>query len=291
MIFYPFLKDGYGVKDIIYKWKRDTVTVEKIHIAQFVVHHVQIDSTIVTYESGNFTQLDIRFSFKRRIGYYVIQVYLPASLMVAISWIVFWLDQDDMGGRVGLGITTILTIMFLLGSVNTSLPRVSYPKAIDWFLIASFLMVFLVLAECIVVYILRPKKDDKNDGNELPVGFELEPDETNEEMLTKANGGEPINVLKKRQVVILERFLSNSEPVIPKARPSPRPIHFLPEKDAEKHMMEKYSAHAPSGKYAEAIRGCRRCQIAKIIDCICRFLFPLGFVLFNVCYWRHYLKD
>ena len=110
-------------------------------------------------------------------------------------------------------------------------------------------------------------------------------------MLTKANGGEPINVLKKRQVVILERFLSNSEPVIPKARPRPRPIHFLPEKDAEKHMMEKYSAHAPSGKYAEAIRGCRRCQIAKIIDFICRFLFPLGFVLFNVCYWRHYLKD
>ena len=43
-----------GVKDIIYKWKRDTVTVEKIHIAQFVVHHVQIDSTIVTYESGEY---------------------------------------------------------------------------------------------------------------------------------------------------------------------------------------------------------------------------------------------
>ena len=78
--------------------------------------------------------------------------------MVAISWIVFWLDQDDMGGRVGLGITTILTIMFLLGSVNMSLPRVSYPKAIDWFLIVSFLFVFLVLVECITVYILRPRK-------------------------------------------------------------------------------------------------------------------------------------
>ena len=63
-----------------------------------------------------------------------------------------------MGGRVGLGITTILTIMFLLGSVNMSLPRVSYPKAIDWFLIGSFLMVFLVLVECIIVYILRPNK-------------------------------------------------------------------------------------------------------------------------------------
>ena len=62
-----------------------------------------------------------------------------------------------MGGRVGLGITTLLTIMFLLGSVNTALPRVSYAKAIDWYLIVSFLFVFLVLLECILVYILRPR--------------------------------------------------------------------------------------------------------------------------------------
>ena len=118
----------------------------------------------VTHLTGNYSQLVISFSFKRRIGYYVIQVYVPDSLVVAISWIVFWLDQDDMGGRVGLGITTILTIMFLLGSVNMSLPRVSYPKAIDWFLIVSFLLVFLVLVECIIVYILRPRKHDSKKG-------------------------------------------------------------------------------------------------------------------------------
>ena len=116
----------------------------------------------ITSLSGNFSKLVIKFTFKRRMGYYLIQVYLPDSLVVAISWIVFWLEQDDMGGRVGLGITTILTIMFLLGSVNMSLPRVSYPKAIDWFLIASFVMVFLVLVECIIVYILRPNKGGMN---------------------------------------------------------------------------------------------------------------------------------
>lgn len=68
-----------------------------------------------------------------------------------------------MGGRVGLGITTLLTIMFLLGSVNSALPRVSYAKAIDWYLIVSFLFVFLVLVECILVYILRPKKQTSKD--------------------------------------------------------------------------------------------------------------------------------
>jgi len=127
----------------------------------FVVRHI---TKLLSHPTGNYTQLVISFSFKRRIGYYIIQVFIPDFLVVAISWIVFWLDQDDMGGRVGLGITTILTIMFLLGSVNMSLPRVSYPKAIDWFLIASFLFVFFVLVECIIVYILRPRKKDSKNG-------------------------------------------------------------------------------------------------------------------------------
>lgn len=68
-----------------------------------------------------------------------------------------------MGGRVGLGITTLLTIMFLLGSVNSALPRVSYAKAIDWYLMVSFLFVFLVLFECILVYILRPRGRQSKD--------------------------------------------------------------------------------------------------------------------------------
>ena len=63
----------------------------------------------------------------------------------------------------GLGITTLLTIMFLLGSVNSALPRVSYAKAIDWYLIVSFLFVFLVLLECILVYILRPRSKKSKD--------------------------------------------------------------------------------------------------------------------------------
>ncbi len=76
-----------------------------------------------------------------------------------------------MGGRVGLGITTLLTIMFLLGSVNTALPRVSYAKAIDWYLIVSFLFVFLVLVECILVYILRPKKQASKKSVDLEQGM------------------------------------------------------------------------------------------------------------------------
>ena len=59
-----------------------------------------------------------------------------------------------MGNRMALGITTILTIMFLLGSLNGTLPKVSYPKALDWYLLISFTFVFFAMVECMIVFVL-----------------------------------------------------------------------------------------------------------------------------------------
>ena len=104
-------------------------------------------------------------------------------------------------------------------------------------------------------------------------------------------GREPFQALKKRQVVILEKVLSNSEPVIPKTSGFNSKTPFLSEKDVEEEVMEKYSTHAQSDKNFKAFRECPPCRIAEIIDYSCRFLFPLCFVVFNVLYWRHYLKE
>ena len=71
-----------------------------------------------------------------------------------------------MNTRMAVGVTTILTIVFLLGSVNTSLPRVSYAKAIDWYLMVSFAFIFAALVECMFVFHFRidgGKKENKKN--------------------------------------------------------------------------------------------------------------------------------
>ena len=78
-----------------------------------------------------------------------------------LSWIVFWMEKVDIGNRMALGITTILTIMFLLGSLNGNLPKVSYPKALDWYLLVSFSFVFLSLIECMIVYLFVAQAKQK----------------------------------------------------------------------------------------------------------------------------------
>ena len=72
------------------------------------------------------------------------------------------MEKDDIGNRMTLGTTVILTIMFLLGSLNGNLPKVSYPKVVDWYLLVSLSFVLLSLLKSIIVYVLvRATKMEK----------------------------------------------------------------------------------------------------------------------------------
>lgn len=112
----------------------------------------------------NFTTITVSYTFQRRLGYYVLQVYIPDILIVLLSWIAFWMNPESAGDRLTIGITTILTIMFLSGAVNASMPPVSYAKAVDWYLITSFAFIFLSVIESLAAYVMfsRPVKKDSS---------------------------------------------------------------------------------------------------------------------------------
>jgi len=84
---------------------------------------------------GNYSRLVCEFYFARSLGYYVIHIYIPSCLIVVLSWISFWLHRDASPARVALGITTVLTMTTLISSTNASLPKISYLKSIDIYLV------------------------------------------------------------------------------------------------------------------------------------------------------------
>ena len=98
--------------------------------------------------------------------YYIFQMYIPCVCIVALSWVSFWIDPEAIPARVGLSITTVLTISYMLGSVNSNLPRVSYLKAIDYFLLMSFGFIFFTLVE--YVFVLRYSRRMKYVGSFVP---------------------------------------------------------------------------------------------------------------------------
>lgn len=95
--------------------------------------------------SGNYSRLACEIQFVRSMGYYLIQIYIPSSLIVVISWVSFWLNRGATPARVGLGVTTVLTMTTLMASTNAALPKISYVKSIDVYLGFCFFMVFASL--------------------------------------------------------------------------------------------------------------------------------------------------
>ncbi|KAJ7383887.1 Gamma-aminobutyric acid receptor subunit alpha-4 [Desmophyllum pertusum] len=160
---------GHDTEDIIFKWVPGAteVIIGNKEMAQFMYKGSKLTSDVEVFDTGSFSTITATFSFERRVGYFLIQVYFPDMFVVTLSWIVFWMEKDDMGNRMALGITTILTIMFLLGSLNGNMPKVSYPKALDWYLLVSFSFVFLSLVECMIVFIFASsaKKDEEQSAD------------------------------------------------------------------------------------------------------------------------------
>lgn len=99
----------------------------------------------LTYAPGNYSRLSCEIQFVRSMGYYLIQIYIPSSLIVVISWVSFWLNRGATPARVTLGVTTVLTMTSLTSSTNSQLPKISYMKSIDIYLSFCFIMVFASL--------------------------------------------------------------------------------------------------------------------------------------------------
>lgn len=100
---------------------------------------------------GNYTRLKCRISFSRNLGHYIIFIYIPSSLLVVISWVSFWLHVDSAPARIALGITCVLTMTTLITGTNAALPKISYLKSVDVFLVSCYFAVFATLMEYAVV--------------------------------------------------------------------------------------------------------------------------------------------
>jgi hypothetical protein len=89
------------------------------------------------------------FSFKaeRLTSYYVAKMILPLVMIVMMSWAVFWMDPLNVASNVGISITSMLTLIAYRFSADTILPRLSYLTSLDYFILASTILVFLSLVQ------------------------------------------------------------------------------------------------------------------------------------------------
>ncbi|XP_053400592.1 glycine receptor subunit alpha-2-like [Mercenaria mercenaria] len=123
---------------------------ESTHLYHFVWHF------LITW--GKFACLQAWIRLNRKVGYYIVQVFVPSVLIVVLSWVSFWMDHDAVPARVSLGVLTVLTMTTQSSGAKQSLPQVSYVKAIDVWMFTCLLFVFMALVEYSYVNVVTRKR-------------------------------------------------------------------------------------------------------------------------------------
>ncbi|KAM9042369.1 glycine receptor subunit alpha-4 isoform 2-T2 [Megaptera novaeangliae] len=155
---------GYTMNDLVFEWLEDAPAVqvaEGLTLPQFVLRDEKdLGYCTKRYNTGKFTCIEVKFHLERQMGYYLIQMYIPSLLIVILSWVSFWINMDAAPARVGLGITTVLTMTTQSSGSRASLPKVSYVKAIDIWMAVCLLFVFAALLEYAAVnFVSRQDKE------------------------------------------------------------------------------------------------------------------------------------
>nr|UOV21309.1 putative histamine-gated chloride channel, his-18 [Ixodes ricinus] len=129
--------------------------LEDIKPLQFFLDVPVTHSATEAWMFENYTYLYANFTFVRRLTASIVNTYIPSGLVVALSWLTFWLDVSAVPARITLGVTSILTLATQVVQSRSSLPPVDYIKAVDVWLFVCLVMVFASLLEYAVAYNLE----------------------------------------------------------------------------------------------------------------------------------------
>ncbi|XP_035212941.1 gamma-aminobutyric acid receptor alpha-like [Stegodyphus dumicola] len=254
---------AYTSKDVLYKWNgpHPVAVADDVTLSQYDYLDIQL-ANHTKGESEGSSSLTAQFILRRRRGYFILQIYAPCAMIVGASWVSFWINKSDAPGRVAVGATTVLTLVTMGFGGRSSLPRVAYATAIDWFVILCFSFVFAAMVEYACVNVV-----DRNDllKRQRKKEFLMQHGISEADELPKENGEDTELTIECQ---------NHHKPPIKNTRK----CRLFPAK--RKKTYREIRSKMMNKCYPD--RGSR-------IDAYARVLFPCAFALFNVLYWTLYL--
>ncbi|XP_066967110.1 glutamate-gated chloride channel alpha-like isoform X1 [Macrobrachium rosenbergii] len=154
----------YGIKDVTFGWHLYGIATSKDIPAllgdyefEFKVQNTTV-CMVPEYVTGNYPCLKAFMRFKRRFKNYLIGVYVPSLLFVAVAWASFFWPPEAVPARTVLLITCLLTMISLYSGVQAVTPPANYTRAIDVWFFACILAVAMALFQYAVILQLRCKQ-------------------------------------------------------------------------------------------------------------------------------------
>ncbi|XP_040391557.1 gamma-aminobutyric acid receptor subunit alpha-5 isoform X2 [Cygnus olor] len=95
---------AYPNSEVIYVWTNSTTTSVVVaedgsRLNQYHLMGQTVGTENISTSTGEYTIMTAHFHLKRKIGYFVIQTYLPCIMTVILSQVSFWLNRESVPAR------------------------------------------------------------------------------------------------------------------------------------------------------------------------------------------------
>uniref|UniRef100_A0A672FTM1 Gamma-aminobutyric acid receptor subunit alpha-5-like n=1 Tax=Salarias fasciatus TaxID=181472 RepID=A0A672FTM1_SALFA len=260
---------AYPVSEVVYTWtkgaaKSVVVAEDGSRLNQYHLIGQTAGTEDIHTSRGQYTVMMAHFYLKRKIGYFVIQTYMPCFMTVILSQVSFWLNRESVPARTVFGVTTVLTMTTLSISARNSLPKVAYATAMDWFIAVCYAFVFSALIEFATVNYFT-KRSWAWDGKKA---LEAQLPKKRDPMILSKKPNNVSNFTANLSKDVSVSTISNA--TSGGSGGAPRP----PTAAAK--------AAAPDAK--------KTYNSVSRIDKMSRIVFPVLFGTFNLVYWATYLN-
>ncbi|XP_072518805.1 gamma-aminobutyric acid receptor subunit alpha-2-like isoform X1 [Salminus brasiliensis] len=269
---------AYTNNEVVYIWTADdeksvSVAPDGSRLNQYdLLGHV-IGKETISSSTGEYVVMTTYFHLKRKIGYFVIQTYLPCIMTVILSQVSFWLNRESVPARTVFGVTTVLTMTTLSISARNSLPKVAYATAMDWFMAVCYAFVFSALIEFATVNYFTKRSwawDGQKEGQDM---------RTRESATFSKKANNTFNIVGTTYPMSVGKDPGLT--TIAKSATTPTPNQPQPVREVRLSRMD--------GEYiTEGVKKSYN-RVSKV-DKISRIIFPVLFFIFNLAYWATYVN-
>jgi hypothetical protein len=105
---------------------------------------------VVPQEGTELPRVTYVIEATRDSDYYVLTMLVPMSLIIFMSWTVFWLQPSIVPSRIAISTASIFSLIALGVSIRLGLPKISYLTKADLFVLGCTLMVFIALGIAVI---------------------------------------------------------------------------------------------------------------------------------------------
>ena len=106
-------------------------------------------------------------TIKRLPHHFLLSTILPLVVLVCLSWIVFWMDEESMPDRINVSFIGILSVVAYYFVIQDNIPNIPYFTLIDSFIIVTF---FILAASVIISVVV----DKLNKADRVALGDKID---------------------------------------------------------------------------------------------------------------------